>query len=84
MTGRNSEAGSVFDPKIAGEIMRELALKDMPLVSNADAHVLKGLTSVDGSYFIFCIAHTAWALCSTEQPAVMLHLHFSVFEGAPR
>jgi len=81
--GSLSEAGSVFDPKIAGEIMRELALKAMPLVSNADAQALKGLTAVDGSYFN-SIAHTAWALWSTEQPAAKLHLHFSVFEGAPR
>ena len=81
--GSLSEAGSVFDPKIVGEIMRELALKAMPLVSNADAQVLKGLTAVDGSYFN-SIAHTAWALWSSEQPAAKLHLHFSVFEGAPR
>ena len=40
-------------------------------------------TAVDGSFFN-SIAHTAWALWSTEQPAVKLHLHFSVFEGAPR
>jgi len=81
--GSFSEAGSVFDPNIAGEIMRELALKAMPLVSNADAKALKGLTTVDGSYFN-SIAHTAWALWSTEQPAAKLHLHFSVFEGVPR
>ena len=35
-------------------------------------------------YFFNSIAHTAWALWSTEQPAAKLHLHFSVFEGAPR
>ena len=81
--GSFSEAGSVFDPSMVGEIMRELALKAMPLVSNADAQALKGLTAVDGSYFN-SIAHTAWALWSTEQPAAKLHLHFSVFEGAPR
>jgi len=81
--GSFSEAGSVFDPNIVGEIMRELALRAMPLVSNADAQVLKGLTVVDGSYFN-SIAHTAWALWSTEQPAAKLHLHFSVFEGVPR
>jgi hypothetical protein len=81
--GSLSEAGSVFDPDLAGEIMRELANQAVPLLPSADAQALKNLTAVDGSYFN-SIAHTAWALWKTEQPAAKLHLHFSVFEGVPR
>jgi len=41
------------------------------------------LTAVGGSFFN-SIADTSWALWSTNQPAAMLHLHFSVFENSPR
>ena len=81
--GSLSEAGSVFAPDLAGEIMRELANQAIPLLPSSDAQALKNLTAVDGSYFN-SIAHTAWALWSSEQPAAKLHLHFSVFDGVPR
>ena len=81
--GSLSEAGSVFEPDLAGEIMKELAKQAIPLLPSSDAQALKNLTAVDGSYFN-SIAHTAWALWSTDQPAAKLHLHFSVFDGVPR
>ena len=81
--GSLSEAGSVFEPQLAGEIMRELAMQAIPLLPNSDAKGLENLTAVDGSYFN-SIAHTAWALWSSEQPAAKLHLHFAVFDGVPR
>jgi len=81
--GSLSEAGSVFEPDLAGEIMKELANQAIPLLPSSDAQALKNLTAVDGSYFN-SIAHTAWALWSTDQPAAKLHLHFSVFDGVPR
>ena len=81
--GSLSEAGSVFDPSLAGEIMRELAKQAIPLLPRADVEALENLTAVDGSFFN-SIAHTSWALWSSQQPAAKLHLHFSVFECAPR
>lgn len=81
--GSLSEAGSVFEPDLASEIMKELANQAIPLLPSSDAQALKTLTAVDGSYFN-SIAHTAWALWSTDQPAAKLHLHFSVFDGVPR
>lgn len=81
--GALSEAGSIFDPEIAAQIMRELASKAMPLLPQSEANALKNLTAVDGSYFN-SIAKTAWALWSPDQPAAKLHLHFSVFDGVPR
>ncbi|MCC6511842.1 MAG: IS4 family transposase [Pirellulaceae bacterium] len=81
--GSLSEAGSVFDPSLTGEIMRELAKQAIPLLPSADAGVLKNLTAVDGSFFN-SIAHTSWALWSSQQPAAKLHLHFSVFDCVPR
>jgi hypothetical protein len=81
--GALSEAGSFFDPTVAEQIMRELALKAMPFLPPADAKALKNLTAVDGSFFN-SIAHTSWALWSTNQPAAKLHLHFSIFENSPR
>lgn len=81
--GSLSEAGSVFEPHLTGEIMKELANQAIPLLPSSDARALKNLTAVDGSYFN-SIAHTAWALWSTNQPAAKLHLHFSVFDGVPR
>jgi hypothetical protein len=59
-----------------------LALIATPFLPPADAKALKNLTAVDGSFFN-SIAHTSWALWSTNQPAAKLHLHFSVFENAP-
>ena len=81
--GALSEAGSFFDPTIAGEIMRELAIQAIPLLSRPDASALNGLTAVDGSFFS-SIAATAWALRGPGQPAAKLHLHFSVFDSVPR
>ena len=81
--GALSEAGSFFDPTIAGEIMRELAIQAIPLLSRPDASALNGLTAVDGSFFS-SIAHTAWAFRGPGQPAAKLHLHFSVFDSVPR
>ena len=54
----------------------------MPFLPPADAKALKNLTAIDGSFFN-SIAHTSWALWSTNQPAAKLNLHFSVFENAP-
>lgn len=81
--GSLSEAGSVFEPDLVGEIMRELTNQAIPLLPTSDAQVLKNLTAVDGSFFK-SISHTAWALWGLDQPAAKLHLHFSVFEGVPR
>lgn len=81
--GALSEAGSFFDPTIAGEILKELAQQAIPLLAPADANALKNLTAVDGSFFN-SIGHTSWALWSSCQPAAKLHLHFSVFECTPR
>jgi hypothetical protein len=55
----------------------------MPFLPPADAKALKNLTAVDESLFN-SIAHTSWALRSTNQPAAKLHLHFSIFEYSPR
>jgi hypothetical protein len=81
--GSLSEAGSVFDPELAGLIIQELAMEALPLLPPADARALQNLTAVDGSYFK-SIAHTAWALWSPGQPKAKLHLHFSVFDAVPR
>ena len=81
--GALSEAGSVFDPTIAGEIVKELAQQAIPLLAPSEANALKNLTAVDGSFFN-SIGHTSWALWSSSQPAAKMHLHFSVFESTPR
>ena len=57
----------MFDPSIAGEIMRELALKAMPLVTNADANALKGLTAVVRDFIVSRIG-TAHHKDEIQQP----------------
>lgn len=82
--GSLSEAGSVFDPAPVQEIIQELGKQALPLLKGKEAEALRGLTAVDGSIFP-AIARTAWALWQDDQHrGVKLHLHFGVFEGAPR
>jgi len=82
--GSLSEAGSVFDPGPVEEIIRELTSRALPLLKGREAEELRGLTAVDGSIFQ-AVSRAAWALWQDEQHrGVKLHLHFGVFEAAPR
>src|SRR5208337_3056738 len=81
--GSFSEAARLFDAEALHQILRELAAKAVPLVSEPDARQLLNLTAVDGSIFR-AFPRMAWALWKdSEHRGVKLHLHFDVFCGTP-
>jgi hypothetical protein len=81
--GSFSEAAGVFDASVLHDILRELALKAAPLVTDPNAQELLHLTAVDGSIFR-AFPRMAWALWQDpSHRAVKLHLHFDVFCAVP-
>ena len=81
--GSFSEAARLFDAEALHQILRELAVKAVPLVNEPHARQLLNLTAVDGSIFR-AFPRMAWALWKdSEHRGVKLHLHFDVFCGTP-
>lgn len=76
------EAGQLFDAARLREIVQELAAEAAPLTRGAEAHALRELVAVDGSFFT-ALPRMAWALWKPGKKGVKLHLHFAVEKGVP-
>lgn len=81
--GSLSEAASVFDANVLRYVVRELALKALPLAEGREAEALRGLTAADGSVFSG-LSRMTWALWrDARHRGVKLHLQFDVLKGVP-
>ena len=81
--GSFSEGARLFDANALHHILREPAVKSVPIVEGPAARQLLHLTAVDGSIFR-AFPRMAWALWKDpEHRGVKLHLHFDVFCGIP-
>ena len=83
--GSFSEAGSVFDPALAAQMMEQVGqrLKDRcddPRLSQLE----RAATAVDGT-LIEALPRMVWALwLDAQHRAAKLHLHFSLLQGVPQ
>lgn len=80
--GSLNEAARVFDAALLEPILEELVGQVLPLKTGREAEALRGLTAVDGSIFRG-LSRMAWALWTSKNRAVKLHLHFDVLKGVP-
>jgi hypothetical protein len=80
--GSLNEAARVFDAALLEPILEELVAQALPLKTGREAEALRGLTAVDGSVFRG-LSRMAWALWTSQNRAVKLHLHFDVLKGVP-
>lgn len=80
--GSLHEAARVFDATLLEPLLEELVSQTLPLKTGREAQALQGLTAVDGSIFRG-LSRMAWALWTSQNRAVKLHLHFDVLKGVP-
>lgn len=80
--GALHEASRVFDAQLLEPILAELVSQVLPLKTGREADALRGLTAVDGSFFRG-LSRMAWALWTSQNQGVKLHLHFDVLKGVP-
>lgn len=80
--GSLNEAARVFDAALLEPILEELVAQALPLKTGREAEALRGLTAVDGSIFRG-LSRMAWALWTSQNRAVKLHLHFDVLKAVP-
>lgn len=80
--GSLHEASRVFDAQLLEPILAELVSQILPLKTGREADALRGLTAVDGSFFRG-LSRMAWALWTSQNQGVKLHLHFDVLKGVP-
>ncbi len=80
--GSLHEASRVFDAQLLEPILAELVSQVLPLKTGREADALRGLTAVDGSFFRG-LSRMAWALWTSQNQGVKLHLHFDVLKGVP-
>jgi hypothetical protein len=79
--GALSEASRVFDARLLGPIVAELAARCRPALPPAEWAALRGLTAVDGT-LLPALPRMAWALWGGGR-AAKLHLHFDALAGLP-